>query len=323
MKKRIFIVGAGQLGSRHLQAMKAVKIPLDITVVDPSFISLQEARERYESIPGENHEIIYSKEIPASFNNVDIAMVPSTADVRRQIIEELLNRGRVKSMILEKLLFTCADDYFKVKELLKKNEVTAWVNCSMRTMPFYAGLQSFFQGSPFLYMVTGSKFGLVTNAIHYIDHMAYLGGETAYVLDTGQLDYLPIASKRKGFLELNGTLSVQFANGCRGIFTCFSEGSLPVLVEIVSPEVRVISKEWEGKALISKKSDHWNWTEINSTVLYQSQMTAAVVTDILNKGTCNLVDYDNAMKEHLTLLSGLQEFLNQKNRNKYHFFPFT
>lgn len=323
MTKSIFIVGAGQLGSRHLQALKSVKIPLDITVIDPSDISLRTAQERYDSIAGENHPVKFIKEIPASFNNVDIAIVPSTADVRRQIIERLLYGGSVKYMILEKLLFNRADDYFKVHELLKSRAVKAWVNCSMRTMPFYAGLQSLFKGSPFLYMVTGSNFGLITNAIHYIDHMVYLCGEAAYELDTSLLDYPPIDSKRRGFLELNGTLSVQFANGCRGMFSCFPEGSLPVMVEIVSPDVRVISKEWEGKASISKKSDNWNWIEADSTVLYQSQMTAAVITDILDKGACDLVDYDNSMKEHLTLLNGLHDFLNKKSGNKYDVFPFT
>lgn len=323
MLKKIFIVGAGQLGSRHLQSLKAVKIPLDITVVDPSNASLRTAQERYGSIAGENHRVIYVKEIPALIYDIDIAIIPSTADVRRQIIEKLLKSGKVKYMVMEKLLFTRKDDYFRVQELLYSQGVRAWVNCSMRTMPFYAGLQPLFKGTPFIYTVKGSSYGLITNSIHYIDHIAYLSGESNYELDSGLLEYPPIASKRPGFLELNGTLAVNFANGCRGIFTCFSEGTLPVMVEIVSPGVRVISKEWEGKALISKKSDNWEWTKTDSTVLYQSQMTAGVVTDVLTKGTCNLVGYDESMKEHLILLEGLLHFLNGKSNPKKELYPFT
>ncbi|PKN70918.1 MAG: oxidoreductase [Deltaproteobacteria bacterium HGW-Deltaproteobacteria-12] len=322
--KSIFIVGAGQLGSRHLQALKAVKSPLDITVIDPSALSLKIAQERYEGIAGEKtHRVRYLCEIPRSFDAVDIAIIPSTSNVRREIIEGILSRGHVQNMILEKLLFNHRDDYFRVNDLLESKAVKTWVNCSMRTMPFYAGLKSLFQGSQFFYTVTGSQFGLITNAVHYIDHMAYLSGELSYQLDSSLLDYPPIASKRQGFLELNGTLSVKFTNGCTGTFTCFREGASPVMVAIASPDVLVMSKEWEGKALISKKSENWKWNEVDSPIPYQSQMTSDVVTSILTKGTCNLVEYDDSLKIHLTLLEGLQHFLNGKSENKYDLFPFT
>ena len=34
--KKVIIIGAGQIGSRHLQALAAIKTPLDIYVVDPT-----------------------------------------------------------------------------------------------------------------------------------------------------------------------------------------------------------------------------------------------------------------------------------------------
>lgn len=322
--KTVFIIGAGQLGSRHLQALKVVKTPLDITVIDPSDMSLKIAKERYEGVPGEKtHLVKYIQDIPALFDEVDIAIVPTNSNVRRQVIETLLSRGKVKNMILEKLLFNSTDDYFKVQELLKSKAVKTWVNCSMRTMPFYVGLKSLLHESTFLYTVTGSRFGLITNVIHYIDHMAYLSGESNYQLDTNLLEYPPIASKRQGFLELNGTLSVKFSNGCKGVFTCFSDGTMPVMIEIVSPEIRIISKEWEGKSLISAKNDNWKFVEVDSAIPYQSQMTANVVSDIIRTGSCVLVDYDEAVKIHLTLLEGLQCYLNKQSNNKYDLFPFT
>lgn len=323
-KKKIYIVGAGQIGSRHLQALKSVDIHLDITVIDPSDASLKIAKELYDGVTGtRKHHVQYLKEIPASFGVVDIAIIPSNSNVRRLIIETLLSRGQVCNMVLEKLLFDRKEDYITVFNLLKSRAVKAWVNCSMRTMPFYAELKSLFQGSAFIYTVTGSRFGLITNAIHYIDHMSYLSGKVSYELDTRLLDFPPIESKRQGFLELNGTLSVKFANGCTGIFTCFTEGTLPLTVEIVSPKTRAISKESEGKALISNESENWKWREVDAVIPYQSQMTAPVVADILTKGDCNLVEYDDSMKVHLILLEGLREYLNSRSKKKYDLFPFT
>ena len=54
----ICIIGAGQLGSRHLQALKMVLQPLLITVVDPSSESLKMAEERYQAAAGSgNHQL--------------------------------------------------------------------------------------------------------------------------------------------------------------------------------------------------------------------------------------------------------------------------
>lgn len=323
-RRSVFIIGAGQLGSRHLQALKAVSEKLDITVVDPSDVSLKTAKERYEGIPGNmDHAVRYASDIPGSFGTADIAIVPSNSNVRRHIVETLLRNGTVRYLVLEKLLFDRKEDYTAVLELLDAKGVAAWVNCSMRTMPFYASLRSRFTGEPFLYSVNGSQFGLITNAIHYIDHMAYLSGSNIYSVDTQGLEFPPIESKRKGFLELNGTLTARFSNGCVGVFTCFSQGSLPVTVEITSPSTRLLSKESEGKALFSNRDENWRWREIDAPIPFQSQMTARVVSDLIEKGECDLVRYAESMQTHLTLLEGVRRFFDEHGSKHSVPYPFT
>ena len=44
----VAIIGAGQLGSRHLQGLKLAASPLSITVMDSSEESLKVAKARYE-----------------------------------------------------------------------------------------------------------------------------------------------------------------------------------------------------------------------------------------------------------------------------------
>ena len=60
-KYKIFIIGAGQIGSRHLQALRAVRIPLKISVIDPSTESLDLAKQRYEEMPKGKieHQVLY------------------------------------------------------------------------------------------------------------------------------------------------------------------------------------------------------------------------------------------------------------------------
>jgi len=48
--KHILIIGGGQLGSRHLQAVKKCEFPVSIVVLDPSRESLTVCESRYKEI---------------------------------------------------------------------------------------------------------------------------------------------------------------------------------------------------------------------------------------------------------------------------------
>ena len=62
----IKIVGAGQLGSRHLQALQSIRTPLDIHVIDPSPESLKVAEERFHAAAGETkHSVRFATEVAA------------------------------------------------------------------------------------------------------------------------------------------------------------------------------------------------------------------------------------------------------------------
>ena len=122
--KNICIVGAGQLGSRHLQALKAIEMPLNILVVDPVPESLSISKDRYDAIDGNSgHQIRYLKSIDKiNVKEVDICIVATNANVRRLVIDQLLEVTKVNYFVLEKLLFREKEDYFHIKEVLNKNE---------------------------------------------------------------------------------------------------------------------------------------------------------------------------------------------------------
>ena len=47
---KIALIGAGQIGSRHLQALAQTKIPIFVEVVSRSLQSLVKAKERFDKI---------------------------------------------------------------------------------------------------------------------------------------------------------------------------------------------------------------------------------------------------------------------------------
>lgn len=321
--KNICIIGAGNIGSRHLQGLKKVKFPLSIEVVDPSIKSLEIARQRYEQVESSvNHKISFLSNLSKVSKKIDLAIIATNSNVRRKVTEQLLTTSSVKYLILEKILFQYPDDYQNTEKLLIKKDCKTWINFSMRTMLFYNDLKGKIKG-PIQMIVSGSQYGLITNAIHFIDYIAFITGNYDFTVDTKGLDKNPIESKRLGFLELNGTLNVYFKDGSTGSFICFKDGDTPFIIEIFSSNYRAISKESERKAWISSSRNHWKWEEVESDIPYQSDMTNKLVEEILGSGTCLLTPYKDASKLHITFLNSLLQFLNEPSNKKYSLFPFT
>ncbi len=324
MLKKICIIGAGNIGRRHLQALADIKESLSIEVIDPSENSLKEAKKTYDQIQTHNrHQLSYLLDIKEISNMLDIAIIATTADVRGAVTKQLLSLSKVKYIIFEKLLFQKYQDYNDIKNLLAAKECEAWVNCNMRTTPFYADLKKHFNNNPLTYIVNSSQQGLATNSIHYIDHMAYLTNCYDFTLDTSCLDTLPIESKRKGFLELTGTLNVYFKNGSSGSFTNYPNGNVPFTIEILSQTYRCLIRADENKSFISSSETNWKWNLEKTPILYQSQMTNLVVSDLLKNGSCKLTPFAVSIKMHLDILNPLLKFLNKNSQKKYKLYPFT
>lgn len=322
--KKICIIGAGNIGSRHLQAIKKISIPISIEIIDPSLAALETAKERYAQINStQKHQILYLQNMDNISNEFDLAIIATSSNIRRQVIENLLSKATVKYLILEKILFQNKKDYIFIEKLLKKHVKKTWINFSMRTMPFYFDLKKKLKDTSVQLNVSGSDYGLVTNAVHYIDYLAFLTNCYDFTVETSGLEKKIIESKRPGFLELNGTLKINFKNGSFASIICYPDNNAPVIVEILSKNYRCISKESEKKAWICESLNNWKWTETNSNLPYQSEMTNIVAEDIFKSSVCDLATYEQASKLHLTLLEGLLKFINKISSKKYTLYPFT
>lgn len=320
---KVLIVGAGQLGSRHLQALRNTKHNLDITVSDPSLDSLKVARERYESLPEVGkHQIQYVENLPGT-GSWDLAIVASNAAPRRMILEKMTQQLQVKNYIVEKILFTKLADYDWAEQASHTVLKNAWVNCCMRQMPIYQEIKKDLKDQNFNFAVTGSNYGLVTNAIHYLDYAAWLAGTTDYTLETNLLDPQAIASKRKGYLELNGSLRARFKSGAVAQVSCFADGSLPITVEVHSKTQRYIVLEAERKALFWNAEKNWAREEKEAIIPYQSQLTMEIVNSFHDGKTCSLPTLQESIKIHLNLLKPLKEFLIQTKQTQTEELPFT
>jgi len=314
----IVIVGAGNLGSRHLQALSNISINARISVIDPSESSLKIAKSRIENIPYKSSITFdFEKTLENINKNIDIAVISTTADVRRRAIEDLINRTSVKKMLLEKVLFQKISDYDHIDYLFKQNNIHAWVNCTRRIWPFYKKIVTgLHQSNVKEINISGSLLGLGSNLIHFIDFISFITNTQKYSICFELLDKKIISSKRKGFIDFSGTIYGVFENGTFFSISSYEEGSIPQTIKIKSNNSIIILDEGKieigtGSALIAHKRNDWAWQEETFDIPFQSQLTHLVVQQIFQKNSCDLTRYSESVQLHLPMISGLIDYINQ------------
>ena len=82
----IAIIGAGQIGSRHLQALSQLNRITDIQIVDPNYKSLERARERFLQVQESKYvqKVEYLNNIKDLSNNLELVIVATNSDVRKR-----------------------------------------------------------------------------------------------------------------------------------------------------------------------------------------------------------------------------------------------
>lgn len=309
------IIGAGQLGSRHLQALANLKKEAIVQVVDPSADALKIAESRFNEVSQNfKGQISFHTSISELEKDIDVAIIATNSKVRRGIVEQLTAHSSLKNIILEKFLFTKERDYYDVEEILAKRNINAWVNCPRRLMDFYKQLRAELTGN-IHFSLTGNSWGMGCNGIHLLDLFAFLTKTPAITLTNNFIDEGIIESKRAGYIEFTGTITGH-ANKHTFRITSFSGNGSPSQMSIHTANARysieegTVSKVWSSKA-----ENNWIWEENTFKMPFQSQLTNIVVDDILENGTCELTSYQESATLHVLFLKNLLSFLRKINND--------
>lgn len=302
----VLIVGAGQLGSRHLQGVKKAQAELDIWVCDINPESLRVAEERYEQIEATTSKVAhFIDNIDAAPKDIDVAIIPSTSMSRCAIVENLLKNHNVKYMILEKFLFPRMADYEKVSALLKASKTKAYVNCPMRIYESYYKIAQMIDGNSLIhYVVEGRDWGLCCNAIHHIDMFMNLTQEHSYSVNLEKVIPEVIPSKRNGYIELRGTMRFETPKGSTLTLISDLEHEEGYLVRLQNGETLFVVNEATGDVKINDELIHTHTP-------YQSELSGAVVDTLINIGTCGLTTYEESKEYHKLFLSAVLPYVNK------------
>lgn len=325
MIKKIVIIGAGQLGSRHLQGIAQSSFDISIEVVEPFESSRKTAEERYYQIEKRPNikDIKFIDCIEKLSNNIDLVIVATSADVRSKVTTELLTKKNVANIVLEKVLFQTIKEYEIIEKLLIDTNTACWVNHPRRMFPAYKELKSELrEANQVSYNFQGGDWGLACNSLHFIDHLSYLTDSSNLIVNNQFLDNKIYNSKRENFVEFNGLLTGKLDNHTFSLY-CNEEktsGTLSIVSDILTANI----DEAKGELTVSRKKDNWNNELIQTKIIYfQSELSSRLIEDILIKKECSLPTFDDAKKLHIPFIKSLLNHMDKVNKKNNKLCPIT
>lgn len=303
--KNIGVVGLGNLGRRHLEALLRLPSLRRLCLFDPvaaareSAVALATQRQRADGA-----EFIALGDVRECPVPLDFCVIATNSLDRRAAVEGLLGSVEVKSLLLEKFLFPRLEDYDAVDALLTQSKTSAWVNCPRRMYRFYRDFREQRGGMGGLTMVaSASKIQVGTHAIHFLDLFAFLARvSTVDAVDVSGLDACIYESKRSGYVEFRGSLTVRSRQNVL-VFQTINGGEWPLQVSVTTESGRVVVMENQGLAYSERPTGEWETVAFPKPM--QSELTNVVVEQLDERGDCDLPRYAESAGLHRALLEPL------------------
>lgn len=305
------IIGAGQLGSRHLQALLKLKWEQQIYVLDSSVASLELARVRANEIANVHTTYFITDwgELPGEF---DLVIVATGANVRSQIVKQLLANYGIKNLILEKVLFQDLASYEEIGLLLSEAGTPTWVNHPRRMFSHYQDIKKIIAetNETAVFSLAGSNWGLACNALHFIDLFAFLSNSAVNNLDFDWIDKVIHESKRLGNIEFTGTVKGIFENKSIFSITAFDGEIGDITLCISTNSNHWIIQEGRAQNIIHLSKENGFEAQLSTFVAeYQSTLTTKIAESIFENGTCELPTYEEACLSHIPFIkASLREY---------------
>lgn len=302
----IAIIGAGQLGSRHLQGLTKASIPMTITVFDTSMDALRIAEQRYNEVPSNPliNNISFTTHFEEIPGHIDLAIISTSSGPRFQVTSNLLENRIVTNILFEKFLFPKLSEYDQMGKLLSERGINAKVNCARRMFEHYKILSTFINlSSPIKMEVIGKDWGIGCNSIYYMDLFALITSTSEMKCDFSSLEKEIIPSKRQGYVEFLGTVEVTSSRGDKLTLSSLKDYSGDNVIKIKAGNDYY--EIYEAKGLMFH-----NGEESTINTKYQSELTGVAATEILVSRNSPLTSFEESARLHTAFLEEAISFYN-------------
>lgn len=309
VRASVTLIGCGQLGSRHLQALSTVPEVGGVTVVDPDPEALRVGRECVDEVAERVPDIGYAwvTDLEQAPTDGDLCVVATLSEGRRELVERIAAAGRYEAFLLEKVVTQTVGDYEALVSLAEERRLGMWVNCKTRAYAVHGRIKERLGGRPVRFVQQGGNHGLGNNGIHTADLFAFYTGAEEIEPVCSRIDPVLHPSKRgERFFDLSGTLHGCTADGSEMVVQFTPRDDFGDHISIFGEGCRFLVDHSQGFAWESYEEDGWRWAPIElGEDWLVSRMTARFARDILAKGRCALPTIAECLPAHRYILGEL------------------
>ena len=324
MTRKIVLVGCGNVGSRHLQALLKLPYQTRIDIVEPEEKSRELAKKRLHEIRFNKiiHHLNWFESIENIEHSSDLAILATTSFKRIELIEKLLKFDHSRFLI-EKIVCQSKTEYNRLLELFNKYKAKGWVNTPRRYFNSYQEIKNRFQNSKRIHLsVLAGDIGLGTNAIHYIDLFSWLCNDYKIKLNGDFLYDRILKNKRgKNFVEFAGTIIGSSSNGSTLSVHFLPYDNLSITVDVISERNNLLINETNQKLYVveGNKSNK----KIKFREEYVSNITNQIAHQIFRKDNCILPTIHDSWYAHLELFRIFDNHIKKLTGKKPRLCPIT
>jgi hypothetical protein len=316
------LIGLGSIGKRHLESLIKLKHKYRIYLIDKNLEALEFCKKKIcKNI--NIHNFFFSNKITDLPKFIDLAIIATNADIRREITEKLIYQTSIKYIIFEKIVFQSITDFKKIIYFLNKKGIKSWVNCPRRMFPLYKKLKKEINRKPLIMSIKGNNWYMGSNGIHYLDLLSYLNGENKFYLVNSTLHKKIYTSKRKLFYEFGGRFIFKSSGGSTIIFQDDMIGkNLPdITIDLKSKNFLINEEKSIIKKFNNKKKSLIKQTKFE--VPLQSNLTHKYVAKIFKYGKIELPSLSESYLIHLPLIKLFNKHLFEVKKTFFLKCPIT
>ena len=323
MVYRILLVGCGNVGSRHLQALVKIPFPVDIDIIEPNTSSKKLCLSRLEEIHyNKKTKIInWHNNYTSKILNSDLVIVATLSKNRANLLIKLMKNGH-KRILSEKFVCQSKNQYEKIIQICKTKQAKIWVNTNPRCFNSYVKLKKILSNNKPINVTIHSnpKLGLGTNIIHYLDLFSWMNDDYDVTLDGVLLNKLLPNKRGKDFVEFSGTVTGHLKNNA--IFVMSFLECYPNNVTIqLSNTVDEFCIDETSQKMIRIKNFKSKLEKFSFE--HASTLTKKLAIDILKNDCCKLPTIIESCTPHLEIFRIFNHYINSNSKRNFRLCPIT
>ncbi len=302
------LVGAGALGSRHLQSLAADAHIKHVDVIEPNEDAHCVALARWGEIAGSASKTLRFCKLGELKRTPDAAIIATPSKGRLAILEDVLGTG-TKYVLCEKVLFQTEAELRAAVTIVAQAGADVRVNHVYRYAPPFDELGGrLIKHQINLDIMVGGP-GMGSNLIHFLDLFGFLSRAEIAALSV-ELDRPLLASKRgPAYAEFTGSATARTTRGDR-LSVRYGRDSVPSSprMTIAIGAARIVIDEGAGTVLANDGELRTN----RFTSPRVSSLTARILRKMV-EGTCPLPRIHDSESANLMMLKELNVAIHGKH----------